>query len=457
MKRHSIVVRLNAADKTKVKLKDKTSSVTTLSFVDGNKRLSHGIGQMLDQLAHQGMYPDEVAIDLAILAATVTAADTRISRTEDAQDSWSREIDLYVPVAAPQKWSDNARLIERILRFLTGDYWRIEFRPRQKELTSLIERPSELIGASFDGVCLFSGGLDSFVGAIDLLQEGKNPILVSHYKDASTKSQEICIRNLNKIYKNTNQRHVRANVSFDKNDMPNLGTEQTTRGRSFIFFSLACLAASSLDGETPIYVPENGLISLNVPPDPLRLGAWSTRTTHPFYMARWQKLIDNLGIKATFDNPYRFKTKGEMLRECKNKKFLKDNLSITISCSSVSKARFNKDESKRKPGHCGYCTPCLIRRSSIHAAFGSDPTEYSIEDLSSRPLDADKAESKDVRAFQMMSHRLKNNPEIAQILIHKTGPLNDYSAKEVIEYANVFKRGIKEVGAIVDNVVIEAK
>jgi 7-cyano-7-deazaguanine synthase in queuosine biosynthesis len=455
MKRHSIIARLNAADKTKVTLKDKTSSVTTLSFVDGNKRLSHGIGQMLDQLAHRGMYPDESAIDLAILAATVTAADTRISRTEDAQDSWSREIDLYLPVAEPKKWSNNIRLVERILQFLTGDYWRIEFRPRQKEMKSLIERPPELIGANFDSVCLFSGGLDSFVGAIDLLHGGKNPILVSHYKDASTKSQEICIKNLNKIYKNTDQRHVRANVSFDKNDTPNLGTEQTTRGRSFIFFSLACLAASSLNAKTPIYVPENGLISLNVPPDPLRLGAWSTRTTHPFYMARWQELIDNLGIKATLVNPYRFNTKGEMLRECKNKKLLKDNLGITISCSSVSKARFNKDESKRKPGHCGYCTPCLIRRSSIHAAFGTDPTVYSIEDLSSRPLDADKAESKDVRAFQMMSHRLKRNPEVVHILVHKTGPLNDYSTDEIIEYSKVFERGIKEVGAIVNNVVIK--
>lgn len=455
MKRHSIVVRLNAADKTKIKLKDKTSLVTTLSFVDGNKRLSHGIGQMLDQLANRGMYPDEVAIDLAILAATVTAADTRISRTEHAQDSWSREIDLYLPVSDPKKWSNNIKLIQRILRFLTGDYWRVEFRPRQKELTSLIERQPELIGPGFDSVCLFSGGLDSFVGAIDLLHEGKNPILVSHYKDASTKSQEICIRNLNKIYKNTDRRHVRANVSFDKNDMPNLGAEQTTRGRSFIFFSLAILAASSLDGDPPIYVPENGLISLNVPPDPLRLGAWSTRTTHPFYMARWQELIDNLGIEATLDNPYRFNTKGEMLRTCKNKKFLKDNLSHTISCSSVSKARFNKDESKRKLGHCGYCTPCLIRRSSIRAAFGSDPTEYTIEDLSYEPLDAAKAESRDVRAFQMMSHRLKNHPEVTHVLVHKTGPLNDYSSDEIFEYANVFERGIKEVGAVVNNVVIK--
>lgn len=452
MKRHSIVVRLNPADKTKVTVRDKGSHITTLHFVDGDRRLNHGLGQMLDQLSDRAMYPSENAIDLAILAATVIGADTRISRTTDSQDSWTREIDLYIPVSEPDVWSENASLIERTLRFLTGDHWRIEFRARQKNMESLIDRPPELVGATFDSVCLFSGGLDSFVGAIDLLAEGKNPILVSHYRDASTKSQEICAKRLGHTYGDMGPRHVRANVGFDKNDMPGLGSETTTRGRSFIFFALASLAASSLNGTTPLYVPENGLISLNVPLDPLRLGAWSTRTTHPFYMARWQDLLDNLGINAKLLNPYRFKTKGEMLSECKNQSFLKKNISITISCSSVTKGRWKG----LPPGHCGHCTPCLIRRASVIAAFGSDATDYSIPDLTAQKLNAKQAEASNVRAFQMMSHRISKHPGIANTLVHKTGPLSDYSAKEIAEYAAVFRRGIEEVGALVDDVVIEA-
>jgi hypothetical protein len=247
-------------------------------------------------------------------------------------------------------------------------------------------------------------------------------------------------------------RHVRANVSFDKNDLPDMGTETTTRGRSFIFFALAALAASALHAGTPIYVPENGLISLNVPLDALRLGAWSTRTTHPFYMARWQDLLDNLGIKAHLINPYRFKTKGEMLSECKNKTLLKKALGETVSCSSIGKGRWKG----LSPGHCGYCAPCLIRRASIHAAFGSDPTPYSISDLQAQPLDAKQAESEHVRAFKMMSRRLAETPSLAPILVHKTGPLSDYPAKDVAQYASVLRRGISEVGVIVDSVVIEA-
>ena len=317
------------------------------------------------------MYPSEISIDLAILAATVTAADTRISRQDDAQDSWTREIDLNLPVSDIDLWSDNAQLIERILQFLTGDLWRISFRAINKSMKALIDRPPKRVTTIFNTVCLFSGGLDSFVGAIDLLEDGKTPIFVSHYKDASTKSQEVCAKQLNEQYGDSDLRHVRTNVSFNKNDLPGLSTEITTRGRSFIFFALAALAADAIDGTTPIYVPENGLISLNVPLDPLRLGTWSTRTTHPFYMARWQELLDNLGIDAQFLNPYRFKTKGQMLSECANSTFIAKNYDVTISCSSITKGRWKN----LSPVHCGYCTPCLTRRASIEAAFGKDATD----------------------------------------------------------------------------------
>ena len=451
MTRHSIIVRLDPTDKKRVPVRDKTSQMTELRFVDGNRRLGHGIGQMLEQLARRRMFPSESAIDLAILAATVTAADTRISRAANAQDSWTREIDLYIPVADPKMWQENANLIERTLKFLTGDHWCIAFRPRQKGMESLICKRPKLVSETFDSICLFSGGLDSFVGAIDLLETGQKPLFVSHYHDVSTKSQEICASRIGKVYGYLGSRHVRANVSFDKNDMPSLESETTTRGRSFIFFSLASLGASALEGVTPIYVPENGLISLNVALDPLRLGAWSTRTTHPFYMARWQDLLDNLDLGAQLINPYRFKTKGEMLSECRNNAFLWENVDITVSCSSLTKGRYKK----LSPGHCGYCMPCLIRRASIHAAFNSDSTTYSIPDLYAQTLDAKKAESTDVRAFQMMIRRLKKTPSLADILVYKTGPLGDYSPEEVAKYAAVFRRGIAEVGTILDNVVID--
>lgn len=59
-----------------------------------------------------------------------------------------------------------------------------------------------------------------------------------------------------------------------------------------------------MNADFTLRVPENGLIALNVPLDPLRLGALSTRTTHPFYMARWNDLLSALGIPGRLENPY---------------------------------------------------------------------------------------------------------------------------------------------------------
>lgn len=452
MNRHSLIVRLNRANKSKITVADKFSKVSTIHFMSADKRLGHGIGQMLEQLMQRGMNPSETAIDLAILAAAVTAADTKISRRYDTQDSWTREIDLYLPVSNVDLWSENAQLLERMLQFLTGDFWRVMFRSREKGMRSLIGRQPQMFNTNFDAVCLFSGGLDSFVGATDLLEDGKNPIFVSHYKDASTAKQVKCASKLCKQYVefDQHQNHVLANVSFNRNDLPELDTETTTRGRSFVFFALAALAADAIDGTTLIHVPENGLISINVPLDPLRIGAWSTRTTHPFYMARWQELLDNLGIDALLFNPYRFKTKGEMLAGSSNSSFIAKNYEITISCSSVTKSRWKG----LSPSHCGYCVPCLIRRASIETAFGKDTTTYTTPNLDARPLNARNAESTDVRSIQLMYRRLRKNPNVANVLVHKAGPLNDYSLSEISEYANVFKRGIEEVGELVKNVRI---
>lgn len=451
MRRHSLIARLGAADKAPVKVLQPDSLTTEIGFVDGYRRLAFGLGQIIEQLIERGVVPSETAADLGILAATVTAADTRISRSADAQDGWTREIDIYMPVVEFARWQALAPLLERTLKFLTGDHWRLFFRERDPKYKTLIQKPRMLVRPPFTSVCLFSGGLDSFIGAIDLFDGGKKPILVSHYGDVSTSSQERCSDRMAAVYGNMKPRHVRANVRFDRNDFTHeMGDEFTTRGRSFLFFALAALAASGLQRDSILYVPENGLISLNVPLDRLRVGAWSTRTTHPFYMARWQEILAGLGIAATLENPYRFKTKGEMLGECSNQDIVRKHATETISCSSPAKARWLGIPL----GHCGFCVPCLIRRSAITSAFGKDPTTYTIPDLRARPLNARAAEGEHVRSFQMMARRLKRRPGLERILVHKSGPLSDYTGDEVAAYADVIRRGIEEVNVVTGKVVV---
>ena len=380
----------------------------------------------------------------------MTAADTRVSRTTESQDSWTREIDLYIPVQDPGAWVAMSPLLIRTLNFLTGDRWGLFFRERHRQYEQLAQRPRELVRSPYTSVCLFSGGLDSFTGAIDLLANGANPIFVSHYWDASTSSQELCAHRIGAAYGDMGPRHVRARIGFPDDLVRGSGTEKTTRGRSFLFLALAALAASGLDSDPVIYIPENGLISLNVPLDPLRVGAWSTRTTHPFYLARWQELLVGLGISASIENPYRFMTKGEMLSNCADAALLRRYAGETISCSSVTKARWQGLSMR----HCGYCVPCLIRRAAFMSAYGNDPTTYTVPDLMARPLTSKSAEGEHVRSFQMMAQRLAKRPDLTRILVYKSGPLSEYDDNHITEYAAVFGRGINEVAAIVNPVVV---
>jgi 7-cyano-7-deazaguanine synthase in queuosine biosynthesis len=423
------------------------ADVADVDLMAANRYLAHGIGRAMADAVRLGMSPTEIALDLLILAALVYAADTRIPRVAFAQDSWSREIRLELPVHDPARWTAAAPLLQRLLRFLSGDIWEVVFRPRSPALMALApQRP--LQAPTYDGVCLFSGGLDSLVGTINLLSAGRRPLLVSHAAEGATSdAQNTLIELLSKRFGATDR--LRFWIAFTKTLLDQEGSkEDTTRARSFLFFAAATFAASAVfDREITIAVPENGLISLNVPLDPLRLGSLSTRTTHPFYLARWNELLQALAIPARLETPYLHKTKGEMLADCADQELLRVALAGSMSCSSPTKGRWIG----RSTEHCGYCVPCLIRRAAITAAFGDDPTPYTLQDLRARNLNTASSEGRQVRSFQLAAERVAAHPEIAAALIHKPGPLND-PQNDVEQLAAVYQRGMAEVAALLNGV-----
>ena len=449
MTAHALIFRLGPSDKQNVTLAVGAKK-TEVNLIAARKRLDRGLGGALEWLAARGLEAPEVAVDLLIVAAAVTAADTRVLRTE-AQDSWTRELWLSIPVLDPALWSTNAALLERMLGFLTGDIWKFDFRTRPSGTSKLMPIRSALV-IKPTCVALFSGGLDSFIGAIDLLEDGQAPLFVSHYWDSDTSSCQVTsLRRLKKQYPNVDYYSLRCRIGFPSNLVAKKASENTLRGRSFLFFAMATLAASAFKSSAPVVVPENGLISLNVPLDPLRLGALSTRTTHPYYMARWNELLKALGLQAKLENPYRFQTKGAMVKGCKNKAFLKASAKDTLSCSHPAGGRF-KGES---PGHCGRCLPCLIRRAALVAGFGSDPTTYKIHNLTASRLNSEAAEGIDVRSFQLAIARLKARPSSAEFLVRQPGPLVDHSDSDVQKYVQVYRDGMAEVAKVLAGVVTE--
>jgi hypothetical protein len=274
---------------------------------------------------------------------------------------------------------------------------------------------------------------------------------VSHYADGITSQhQKICQQRLEKKFGTASWKLVRACVRFDTDAVPRGGAENTQRSRSFLFFALGVLGASSLGKPTKLEVPENGLIALNPPLDALRIGALSTRTTHPFFMRRFEDLVAALGINVTLVNRYRHMTKGQMIRKCLDKVFLKAHMKDTMSCSSPTKGRWKK----KKPGHCGYCVPCLIRRAAIMAGIGSDDTPYAISDLSAELLDSRTATGTNIRSFLLAARRLKATPVLAKVAIHASGPLREFP-DEWEAYARMYADGIGEVAALLKNVTTE--
>ncbi len=282
---------------------------------------------------------------------------------------------------------------------------------------------------------MLSGGLDSFIGAIDLLEgaEEDGTLFVSHYGGGKgvKEYQDILREKLIDRYELTEGNFYSFYASA-KN-----GLEDTTRTRSFMFFSHAVVLASSVNHPVKLVIPENGLISLNVPLTSSRLGSSSTRTTHPFYLSLFQRLLGNLKIIVNIWNPYQFKTKGEMIRECSGIEFLQKNIANTMSCSHPDLGRYARESEAR---HCGYCLPCVIRRSAIKNAGVQDETRY--RDLDFTSLDIAK-----MNYSSYMLGLTKFDSKLAFLDIQKAGPIT----QDLDRFSDLYIRGMKELIALLED------
>ncbi len=379
-------------------------------------------GTLLKHIQRLNLSPAPRAWDLLSLALSVICADTAVRRG-DSPDGWTRQIVLKVAVSDPDFWTTQRLLIEDQLKFLTTDVWELEFTgygfyPKPPKVPQLPDG---------DCVTLLSGGLDSFVGAIDLVADGKKPFAVSQVAAGDKQSQADFAA---KIGGGLDHLQLNHNVKCPGEN------DRSQRARSFIFLAYGVLAASALkrykDGEhVDLYMCENGLISINPPLTPARLGSLSTRTTHPVFLGLFQKLLDVAELRITVRNPYQFKTKGEMLCECKDQAFLREHAAETTSCGRYARNGWQ---------HCGRCLPCLIRRAAFHAWGEADKTQYVYADLSKN--DSQHARYDDVRCAAMAAALV--DAEGLDALA--TTNLNALAMGDLTPYKAILTRGIKEVG-----------
>lgn len=373
------------------------------------------------------------AIDMLYLSMAVFAADRLILR-ESGEDAWTRDIELYMPVLCVDSWNACQSLVEKMLNFLTGDRWKIWFRERElieieKKAREKWEKVSEK-KINISKVCMFSGGLDSCIGALNLFcnnNGNSDTIFVSHYGGGkgTVEYQEL----LKKAFL---EKFDLAEDCFIQNYAAVIsGEEDTTRSRSFMFFAHAITYASAMGKEIELIIPENGLISLNIPLAYTRTGTSSTRTTHPHYMKMLQELIIELGIRVKINNPFQFKTKGEMIIECKDREFLQTILDKTMSCSHPDIGRY---QGMKKTMHCGYCLPCTIRRASIQKGRLQDTSIYFDTTYKALPIAR--------QAYRTYKYAFNNFDENSAFLkIQESGPI----VENIEEFANLYVRGMKEM------------
>lgn len=370
------------------------------------------------------------AFDFLTVALAITSADTFVNRNF-AEDGWAREMRVEVAVIDVAAWKAVQQTFERALRFLSGDNWTMRFVSGGPSCPVPMTRGwrTELDGC--DSACLFSGGLDSAIGAIDMQAEGRSPVLVSHSYPRDGQRQE-------KIFSLLSKKAVRfaANAHpASKLDTSN-DVQMRTRSLNFLAFGavLAATLATKKGPSIELFVPENGFIALNPPLTARRIGALSTRTTHPHFLAMIQNVFDRLGIPVHIKNPFSCKTKGEMIIECANQSVLEDLAGSTVSCGKW----------KRSGQQCGKCVPCLIRRASFYAAGRADPTVYNQAGRDLRAVLAGDKGRDDVLAMVLASRRFPN--EKLSRWIPMAGPLSGDPATRAA-LLDVAGRGMAEVRA----------
>lgn len=376
------------------------------------------------------------ALDLFYISLIVYYADRKVLRKQ-TYDSWTRSFKVYMPVLEPDKWKNQKKLLEEMVSFLSGDLWDFEFRKRElnpKELR--VKEWSEKSNKKYipKAFCMLSGGLDSFIGAIDLLKNEKNIAFIGHYGGGKG-----VIEYQNNVKSVLSEKFSLVDKQFfNFHAAPVGGIEDSTRTRSFMFFTHAIILASTLKKKVKLYIPENGLISLNIPLTNTRLGTSSTRTTHPYYMGKLQTLLNNLGIKVKLENPYQFKTKGEMISECNSPDFLKVNISKTMSCSHPDQARYIKAKTS---SHCGTCLPCVIRRAAIEKAYGTDDSVYQ-----NMNFNIGKNAPIALQSYKIGILDFKNPTTNNSFKIQESGPILDNQN----EFERVYENGMNELAHLLD-------
>ena len=383
------------------------------------------------------------AFDLFIIASLVYGIDILIPREKFGYDGWSREIEVAFPVEDLAAFERGKEALKKTLDFLTGDIWTITFKQRSiKYLYKYGKKQKvhlDLFRKSHKVVNLFSGGMDSLIGAINQLHKSTDRVcLVSHtdsmFKGAKSDQEDI-LEVLRSEY--CHYHYLPTRVDMEKHDVNDrkYDKETTLRSRSFLFLSMAVLVADSIDTAMPVHIPENGTISLNYPLTPSRRSTCSTRTTHPHFLQLMESFLQSVGLNHQIINDYQTCTKGEMVKACADRAMLLATYPFSCSCGKRGTRKDIRDYSHAS--HCGVCMPCVYRRAALHKINVSEIVGTDI-------FNAQKRKLMSIPDMPALVSYIRKNVSLQEIerglLVNGPLPLD-----KVEEYAKVVMRTREEI------------
>lgn len=388
------------------------------------------------------------ALDLLLTAAVAYVLDKAVPRRL-ANDRWTRAFSVRIPVADPATWRGVGDRLGGCLSFLTGDEWEMTFVERTVPLFE--NPPPPTLWRDVRAVSLFSGGLDSLIGAIDHLSGHPERLALVGHHDATGPAgdQRRMAQQLDTsptfhdrmVRSSVRLRPLPPNTARASQRVISVGREHTLRSRSLVFLALGLCAARTLGDEAVLLVPENGFIAINIPLTLSRIGSCSTRTTHPYFVSELRHIAADLGLGTPIVNPLESKTKGEAIAACTDQAMIAQLARETVSCAHASRRTHWVRRSAR---NCGYCVPCLIRRAALHHVGWDEGMDYGI-DVCNGEIDLNADKAADLRAVLECVGTVRTSDAIAA-RVAMTGPL---PLQHRDTYREMVGRGLDEVRSFI--------
>jgi hypothetical protein len=365
------------------------------------------------------------SIDLVRIAAGAYMAD----RLSPRRTGFSRTIRLHVRLINTAGWGAAAEGVADLLHWLTADTWRLNLADDGLARPDPDETP-----AAARMVALFSGGLDSFCGAL-LASKDESRRLVGHWDNPTVKAAQD--RSWAWMTDDGGLPFAYEQIRLSQTEQRREGS---TRSRSLLFIALALAVADGVNAQL-VEVPENGFTSLNPPLGANRGGALSTRSTHPWTLHLVRRLLDELGIGIELHDPHMERTKGDLLAAtvAAGQATLRQGAARTLSCGKLDGRLYRGGNPNH---HCGLCVPCLVRRGAFIAAGLADETPYLINELTG----AARQQLLDRRSDDIAAVRYAIARDLDDVDLIALGPFpDDFDLDAALDLCS---RGMRELAAV---------